>query len=357
MWLRLVYLIGLGLYCGGAIAASRQPTPVPVPISVLHSDESEVKVVQLQLKALGYYRDKIDGQYSQTTQKAVADFQRGRRLNRQDGIADSTTRISLERALKNALTGTTKCPPANNPISPVNPHPQVAQRNLIKSKYSLLIAGVLGVSGIIGAILFLKHRLSLGEQLQDSTIPSEKLLVSSHHTSTPFLLEPASTPAPELPITKTSLLAQLNVVEGLIQELASTDPIKRRLAIWNLGQQGDSRAVQPLIDLMPSVDSQQRSLILSALAEICARTLKPMKRALAISMQDSSSQVRQNAIRDLLRICDMMGQMSYILRHGLEDVDPDVQATARYALNHMNHFRIVIDPQTDLPENTFPEQN
>ena len=95
-----------------------------------------------------------------------------------------------------------------------------------------------------------------------------------------------------------------------------------------------------------SADSQQNGLILSALAEIGIRTLKPMNRALAISIQSENPQVRQNAIRDLVRLYDMMAQMSQILRHALEDTDPEVQATARYALNQINRLRVVPEQQS-----------
>jgi len=349
-----LYLISLSFYSGGVFASSRKPVSTPITISNLHTADPEIEVVQVQLKALGYYRDKIDGRYNQTTQKSIAQFQKATRLKRSDGIADLTTKIALKRA----LTSTTGCSLTSNSPPPVNLRTQKPT-----SKYTFLIVGVLGTLGIVGAILWLRNmrnNLLLSQQLSESTTPAEKLLTSSGSTSPQLLLEPGETPAlppaPEiLAINKTFPLTQLSAVEQLIQELHTENPIKRRLAIWNLGQQGDSRAVQPLIDLMANVDSQQRGLILSALAEIGARTLKPMKRVLAISMQDKSPQVRQNAIRDLLRICDMMGQMSYILRHALEDVDPEVQATARYALNHMNHFNLVIDPENNLPEDISPD--
>jgi|GEM_PF-4465998 hypothetical protein len=244
------------------------------------------------------------------------------------------------------------------------------------SHRSFVLAGILGVTGfggVGGVVLYLWRNKSLsGKILPESTLPEsttssekpEKLSTDIDGVvvppSTSLSLEPPAptltSPTELLPTTKTPLLSRFHRVEELIQDLQNTDPIKRRLAIWNLGQQGDSRAVQPLIDLMLSVDSQQRSLILSALAEISASTLKPMKRALTISMQDESSQVRQNAIRDLLRICDTMGQMSYILRHALEDTDPEVQAIAKYALNHLNYFRVAIESETNLSENSQPEK-
>jgi len=144
-----------------------------------------------------------------------------------------------------------------------------------------------------------------------------------------------------MPIETTSRLAKLNIVDELVQDLRSTDPTKRHKAIWDLGQQGDSRAIQPLVNMLIDADSQQRNLILAALSEINVRSLKPINKAFAVSMQDESPQVRQNAIRDLTRVYDMMAQMSQMLAHALDDPDAEVQATARYALTQMNRMRNV----------------
>ena len=65
-----------------------------------------------------------------------------------------------------------------------------------------------------------------------------------------------------------------------------------------------------MVDLLLDSDSRQRSLVLSALSEISSRTLKPMSRALAISMQDENPDVRKNAIRDLTRIYDSLTRIS-----------------------------------------------
>jgi len=272
-------------------------------------------------------------------------------------IAHETHHVknSINSKKANAKVKFHKSPP------PATTKPKPTRKTANKlSHRSFLLAGILGVTGVGGVtsmVLYLRrNKLFSGKILPESTTSSEtsaELCTAMDGAITPpstsLSLEPTLTTATELlPTTKTALLSRYSVVEELIQDLQNTDPIKRRLAIWNLGQQGDSRAVQPLIDLMLNVDSQQRSLILSALAEISASTLKPMKRALTISMQDESSQVRQNAIRDLLRICDTMGQMSYILRHALEDTDPEVQAIAKYALNHLNYFRVVIESETNL---------
>lgn len=331
-------------------------------ILILGTNNPEVKVVQVQLKALGYYKGTINGVYDFGTEHAVAQFQKEHNLKHSNGKIDLTTRNSLAKILATA----TNCDRSSDSQSLTTSKPglQTTQGN---KKQLVLLVGILGIAGvgaIASVVLYLRSRSFTDEQTQElmNLEIIEKPLTAANQVNTPISTNPAPIPALPpatelIPTSKTSVLTKFNIVEELIQDLHNADPMKRRLAIWNLGQQGDSRAVQPLIDLMSNVDSQQRGLILSALAEIGARTLKPMKRALAISIQDESSQVRQNAIRDLLRICDMMGQMSYILRHALEDADPEVQEIARYALNHLSHFRVVIDPQTTLPENPHPDQN
>jgi len=155
-------------------------------------------------------------------------------------------------------------------------------------------------------------------------------------------------PKPALPkIEETTRLAKVNIVDELIQDLRASDPVKRRKVIWELGQRGDTRAVQPLVDLLIDSDSKQRSLILSALSEIGTRTLKPMTRALAISLQDENSEVRKNAIRDLTRVYDMVSQISNLLHKATEDSDQDVQETAKWALGQLNRIRST--PSNNLP--------
>ena len=134
---------------------------------------------------------------------------------------------------------------------------------------------------------------------------------------------------------------KIDIVEELLADLRSTDPTKRRRAIWELGQRGDSRAVQPLVDLMLESDSKQRSLILAALSEIGTRTLKPINRALSISLQDNNPDVRKNAIRDLTRIYEMLDRLSQLLRHAVEDSDPEVRETAHWAMDMLDRIRTI----------------
>lgn len=136
-----------------------------------------------------------------------------------------------------------------------------------------------------------------------------------------------------------SRLPAVDAVEQLILDLRESNPTQRQKAIWELGQTGDSRAIQPLVDLLYTSDSKQRSLILSTLSEIGTRTLKPMSRALTFSLQDENAEVRKNAIRDLTRIYDLVTQMSQLLQRAADDPDPDVRETAHWASNKLSRLR------------------
>jgi peptidoglycan hydrolase-like protein with peptidoglycan-binding domain len=324
------------------------------------SRKSDVQRLQIQLKQLGYYSGVVDGQYNVSTEIAVAKFQKAKGL-KIDGITGLETRGRLQAALALA---------AKNKIvtSPIVTSPAVTSKPTAKPKptergFVWWLIFAVGVLGCMGGLFYLLRWFRQVKQAQKSEISKTKSLSGANK-------DPITLPLPEIatnPQTatpqlstqlllpeKTSRLAKLNIVDELIQDLRSSDPTKRRKAIWDLGQRGDSRAIQHLVDLMVGADSQESSLILAALAEIGTRTLKPMNRALAISIQDENPQVRQNAIRDLTRVYDMMGQMSQILRHALEDPDAEVQATARYALTQMNRIRGLPEQQS-LPEDSHDD--
>ncbi|MBN3941283.1 peptidoglycan-binding protein [Nostoc sp. NMS9] len=309
------------------------------------SRKLDVQRLQTQLKQLGYYSGVVDGQYNTNTEIAVSKFQKVKGL-KLDGIAGPATQEKLQAAMeakKQFVTSPKVTSPKVTSIAPTSANPKASERGFV---WWLLFA--IGVLGCTGALFYLLRSFQKVKQVQKSEISEPKSLNEANKEPiTPPLLETVTslqTPPPPFSTQillpeKTSRLAKLNIVDELIQDLRSSDPTKRRKAIWDLGQQGDSRAIQHLVDLIIDADSQESSLILAALSEIGIRTLKPMNRALAISIQDESPQVRQNAIRDLTRVYDMMGQMSQMLHHALEDPDADVQATARYALTQMNRIR------------------
>jgi HEAT repeat protein len=131
-------------------------------------------------------------------------------------------------------------------------------------------------------------------------------------------------------------LPTVNIAETLVNELRSVDASVRQRAIWELGQRGNATAIQPLVNSLMEADSQEKSLIFAALTEIGRRSLQPMQRALALGLQDPSPEVRKNAIRDLSRLYDTLGQMSPLLIHATQDPDPEVQAIAQWALGQLN---------------------
>ncbi len=255
------------------------------------------------------------------------------------------------------------------------PSDQLAQATVAKSDQLIkgnkpsqkdLLLGLLGVTAVAGGLTFLGLRRRSQPDLSESTAaenPSpqpnsdsseETPSTNGHHlktisaseTSKPTPTESSQVESPK--VSETTRLAKINIVDELVRELRSPDPIKRQKVIWELGQRGDTRAVQPMVDLMLDSDSRQRSLILSALSEIGTRTLKPLSRALAISLQDESPDVRKNAIRDLTRVYDLVSQISHLLHKASDDPDRDVQETAAWALGQLNRIRSV-PSNSELP--------
>ncbi|MGH8001811.1 MAG: peptidoglycan-binding protein [Brasilonema sp.] len=323
----------------------------------------QVKSLQTLLQKLGYYNGEIDGQYGTSTSLAVTKFQQAKGLT-VDGIFGDTTRQSLQTAINKEL-------PSSSVAIRSTTEPTTKKETQTDIVWWLLVG--IGVVGSIGALLYAVRRLSQGKKVakysesysQVNTSPVPSTPQKSHNDSDGLFHSAGAISSPEtmvppptqlLPMETTSRLAKVNIIDQLIDDLRSLDPTQRRKAIWDLGQKGDSRAIQPLVDLMVDADSQQRSLILAALAEISTRTLKPMNRALAISLQDESPQVRQNAIRDLTRVYDMMAQMSQILSHALRDSDADVQATAKYALSQMNRIRALPGDASEEEKDTDGEE-
>ncbi|MEM7726860.1 MAG: peptidoglycan-binding protein [Cyanobacteria bacterium P01_A01_bin.45] len=325
----------------------------------------DVKKLQTQLKQLGYYDQVVDGEYGESTRTAVAKFQKAKDLST-DGIAGKTTQNAILKAIEE------KRPVAETKKTDSQSNTEKKSSNSSNIVIWLLIA-IASLGSLGTGIYFLKFSgrkknipqsskeedaasenkqvaLSPPSGIDSDKTPNSKQISNSESNSQNsqnknFAIEnnvqPEQSESPDLvsPTHQTSRLTKVDIVERLIKDVQSADPTKRSKAIWNLGQKGDSRAIKPMIDSMIDADSQQRSLILAAVAEIGDRTLKPMNRALAISMQDESPQVRQNAIRDITRIYDIMGQISQMLSYALEDSDPQVQETAKYALSNMNRIR------------------
>ncbi|TVQ44157.1 MAG: HEAT repeat domain-containing protein [Gloeocapsa sp. DLM2.Bin57] len=143
-----------------------------------------------------------------------------------------------------------------------------------------------------------------------------------------------------------------DVTIGLIEQLQEVDPAKRRRAIWELARTADSRAIKPLVDLMLDCSSYERTLILEALSEVSAKTLRPMNHALVVSLQDENAQVRKNAIRDLTKLYELLNQIRPVIYHALDDHDPEVREVAKWALSQVNPTMSI--PMENPPPNPPP---
>ena len=139
-------------------------------------------------------------------------------------------------------------------------------------------------------------------------------------------------------VSANNSLVKLDIIPELIQNLAQGDRSLRSKTIWELAQRGDSRAMKPLVELMVDVDSQERGLILEAMTQIAGRTLKPMNQAIMMSLDDENTNVKQNAIRDLTRVYELMSQVTKRLSLVIEDSDAQVQETAKWALQKLERM-------------------
>ncbi|MGD1913127.1 MAG: peptidoglycan-binding protein, partial [Rivularia sp. (in: cyanobacteria)] len=310
------YLTCCGFYINPTVAVSYEKTPFSLEIAQANSSDKtprsnlgigstgeDVKVLQTQLKKLGYYDGAADGEFGATTRTAVTKLQQDKSLL-PDGIAGSQTRelLRTEIAKQSSVISTPTPQSVSKPSKEKS-----SQSSLIQ--FGLIGLGVLGGGGILFYIVkwFNSRRLNSAhsyldedtelvqpsrdkfenasqeqEYLEDTDLvklPAHKLVNTNEEQE--YIpnndlddVESTATPSQKLlPAAKTSRLARVNVVDELIQDLESCNSTQRRKAIWELGQKGDSRAIQPLVEQMVHCDSQQRSLILAALAEIGTRTL------------------------------------------------------------------------------------
>jgi Putative peptidoglycan binding domain/HEAT repeats len=368
--------------------AQATPTNASAGILKLGSRGEPVKEVQWRLQQLGHYDGAIDGAYGVSTKQAVAEFQQTVSLAVDGRVGQST----WDRLRSVEMTATSAPAPDEAEVT-VGQSRETAEPDVSSSsatdenpssaatmpsatpataresasfrrswlQWGLLALVVLTGVGVLRYVLMRSQPVRAKEGLDDQpdgrvdeyrTEPAVAPLSNSVYAETsnnghyvmpqvmPERLDGAeSSLSAAAPMQETTRLPKINIGEELIKDLHNPDPGQRRKAIWELGQRGDSQAIQPLVDLMMDSDSNQRSLILAAIAEIGVRTLKPMNRALLISLQDESSEVRKNAIRDLTRIYDLIAQASQLLGHAANDSDVEVQETAQWALSQLSRIR------------------
>ncbi|MBD2464942.1 peptidoglycan-binding protein [Oscillatoria sp. FACHB-1407] len=361
----------------------------------LGSRGERVSELQAILQKLGYYESKPDGIFGDQTKSAVIEFQRQANLPVDGQVGESTLQQLQEAIASSSETNPDTAPQPTPSATPEAPPTPTGETEPETTSDTANVAGtsersgqgwiavILAASAVVGFALYRYTRPRIkrlapskmapsavkesnSERSPDEPVATPTQVVSELTEVQPVTREEAPTngvsangvstngtagvtlhlaseaiPAEISPVNETTRLAKVDIVDELIDDLRSPDPVKRRKAIWELGQVGDSKAVQPLVDLMMDADSSQRSLILAAISEIGVRTLKPMNRALLLSLQDHSSDVRKNAIRDVTRVYDLISQMSELLAHAASDPDAEVQETARWALGQLGRIRSV----------------
>ncbi|WP_144054074.1 peptidoglycan-binding protein [Baaleninema simplex] len=374
---------------------SETPDPSELPRLSLGDEGEAVATLQQWLKDLGYYKGEVTGIYDLATDIMVADFQEKQGLP-VDGVVGTTTWERLAALRENAPASEDASASENassDPAASPEPNAEETSEESDGGGLSWLIwgAGFLAVL-VVGGLLFftilklfredVEYEEGLEEEdpdtapepLPESPVESSKDEPDAKLDDVPDSLPPPSkserqtepdasasnswepanveptpsetaaiTPPPPSPsrdkVDTVTRLPRMSIVEALVRDLQHPDPQRRRQAIWELGQRGDSRAIQPLVALLTDSDSQQRSLILSVLAEIGTRTMQPMKQALMLSLQDDSPEVRKNAIRDLTRIYDSIVQMSQLLQLSTTDADAEVRETAKWAMSQLQRLR------------------
>lgn len=239
---------------------------------------------------------------------------------------------------------------ANEAAAPATPGP--ARRH--RPRFWLPLGALLIGAGFVTALLLtrLKSRtrpnnIAASPAADDALAKAPPPPDESAQIDSPATALAKAEPSTAQALDSTSRLSRVDIVETLVEELTSADSAQRRHAIWELGQRGHSAAIQPLVNGLLEADSQEKSLIFAALAEISSRNLKPMHRALALGLQDPSPEVRKNAIRDLAQVYDPVVQLSHMLAHAAQDPDLEVQKTAQWALDQLG--RIAAAPYPSEP--------
>ncbi|NEO97279.1 MAG: peptidoglycan-binding protein [Symploca sp. SIO2E9] len=339
----------------------------------LGNEGAAVIELQKQLQKLGYYQESPDGIYGETTKSAVSEFQKSIDLPA-DGVADSTTRIRLSSQFQ-----------ASKPD--IQTATAAESSNERGGLYVVVLGAVAIIAALVGGGFFLLKKPRKTKQAVEPTklqttgnkrqIPNPDAKNASSQTQTieyenhgngyiPSALKlskpsngdnhsPVQNSEDDVSVNTTSRLAKVDIVNEFIKDLQGPDHQKRRKAIWELAQRGDSRAVKPLVDLILDSDSQQRILILEALSQICSKTLQPINKALALSLQDENADVRKNAIRDMTRVYDMVGQMSQMLCQAADDPNSEVRETAKWAIDQLVKIRSS-EGVNNLPSSHSPSQ-
>lgn len=124
--------------------------------------------------------------------------------------------------------------------------------------------------------------------------------------------------------------------QKLISQLDTAKGNEKIKIIWSLAADADSRAIEPLLDIMFRGNSQEKTLVLEAISQIASKSLKPINQALIMSLQDEQGQVRKNALRDVTKLYELITEIQpVILQAACDDPDPEVREIAIFSLNKL----------------------
>ena len=156
----------------------------------------------------------------------------------------------------------------------------------------------------------------------------------------------------------TSKTTEIDVVFELIQDLLQKDRHLRRKAIWELARVGDSRSIEPLVDIMPEADSLDKSMIVSAITQIIHRNFESIHDVLFASLENADPEVRNDAIRDIAALHEPTSAVNQRLSVMLKDADGEVRKTARWALNRIDSgFSLAQSYGADINDIVSSESN
>lgn len=170
----------------------------------------------------------------------------------------------------------------------------------------------------------------------------------------------------EKPLVEIETISQLTVLNSntfkidlvveLIKYLQQPDEDLRREAILELARIGDSRAIEPLSEILSQVNSTDRRLVMVAITQIIRRSFQPLQELLFFTFDDANPEIKQNAIRDLAAIYAFVAPITKQLARMQVDRDMQVRQTAKLAIEQLNlcYFPCLFD---DCPGNSKFDSN
>lgn len=170
------------------------------------------------------------------------------------------------------------------------------------------------------------------EKYRDQAQPAESTLVEMGERAVPYLLEKLTTQSAREKWTLIRILGKIGEPATLpvAERLGSEDKEETKLAIRILGEIKDTRAVEPLLQLISNQDYNVRSHVCESLGKIADTTAF---NDVSARMKDSVEVVRKSAAVALGKIKDIHA-IPHLIR-GLSDPHFSVRMTSAHSLVQM----------------------